>query len=53
MDRCPSCNKRMKTVISAIGRTEFQCQHCDKVESLKADAVKRADSPPAAAPKAA
>jgi hypothetical protein len=52
MDRCPSCNNRMKTVLSAIGRTEFQCLHCDEVH-LKTDAVKSADSPQAAAPKAA
>ncbi len=48
MDRCPSCNKRMKTIMSAIGRTEFQCLHCDKVDPLNTDAVKRADSPRAA-----
>jgi hypothetical protein len=42
----------MKTVISAIGRTEFQCLHCDKVD-LKTDEVKWADRPRTAAPQAA
>jgi hypothetical protein len=42
----------MKTIISAIGRTEFQCLHCDKVD-LQAEPVKRADSPRAVSTKAA
>jgi hypothetical protein len=53
MDRCPTCNKRMKTVFSAIGRTEFQCLQCDKVDPLETDAVKCAESQLARPPKAA
>ena len=45
MDRCPQCNKRMMPVLSENGRTEFQCLECDKVDPLKTDAVKWAESP--------
>ena len=45
MDRCPHCNKRMKTVLGESGRTEFQCLECDKVDPLKTDAAKWAESP--------
>jgi hypothetical protein len=45
MDRCPHCNKRMKAVIGASERTELQCLQCDKVDPLKTDAVKWAESP--------
>ena len=53
MDRCPICNMQMKTVLSAIGRTEFQCLQCDKVDPLKPDAMKRTETPLACATKAA
>jgi tRNA(Ile2) C34 agmatinyltransferase TiaS len=45
MDRCPQCNKRMKAVLEANGRTDFRCLQCDKVDPLKTDAVKWAISP--------
>jgi len=32
MDRCPHCNKRMKLVLNANGRTDFQCPRCDVME---------------------
>jgi len=53
MDRCPHCNKRMQTVFGANGRTEFQCLQCDKVDPLKTDAAKWAESPLAQPTKAA
>jgi len=52
MDRCPLCNRRMKTVLGSTGRTEFQCLDCDKVDPMKTDAVKWAESPLAAPVKA-
>ena len=42
--RCPRCNKRMKTVISETGRTDFKCLECDQLDPLKTDAVKWAGS---------
>jgi tRNA(Ile2) C34 agmatinyltransferase TiaS len=53
MDRCPRCNKRMKTVLGSNGRTEFQCLECDKVDPLKTDAARWAESALAAPTKAA
>jgi hypothetical protein len=35
----------MKTVLGESGRTEFQCLECDKVDPLKTDAAKWAESP--------
>jgi tRNA(Ile2) C34 agmatinyltransferase TiaS len=51
--RCPHCNKRMKVVLGSDGRTDFQCLQCDKIDPLKTDAVKWADSPLAVVTKAA
>ena len=45
MDRCSQCNTRMKVVLGLDGRTDFKCLHCDKVDPLKTDAVKWAESP--------
>jgi hypothetical protein len=55
MDRCQHCNKRMKTVLGANGRTEFQCLDCDKTDPLQTDAVnvKWAESPLAQSTKVA
>jgi len=44
MDRCPHCNKRMKTILGETGRTEFQCLQCDQVDP-QTDAVKWVESP--------
>jgi hypothetical protein len=43
--RCPHCNRRMMAVATSDGRTALQCLQCDKVDPLKTDAVKWADSP--------
>jgi phage FluMu protein Com len=45
MDRCPQCNKRMKTVLGETGRTEFKCPECDMVDPLRTDGVKWTESP--------
>jgi phage FluMu protein Com len=45
MDRCLHCNKRMLAVLGETGRTEFKCLECDKVDPLKTDAAKWAESP--------
>jgi phage FluMu protein Com len=45
MDRCPHCNKRMKTVLGDNGRTEFKCLRCDDVDPLQTDAARWAESP--------
>jgi hypothetical protein len=43
--RCPRCSKRMIAAATADGRTDLRCLQCDKVDPLKTDAVKWADSP--------
>jgi tRNA(Ile2) C34 agmatinyltransferase TiaS len=53
MDKCPHCNKRMKTILGPDGRTDFRCLACDKVDPLETDAVQRADSPRVGPTKAA
>jgi len=53
MDRCPHCNKRMKVILDANGRTDFKCLRCNNVDPLQTDAVKWADSPLAPPTKAA
>lgn len=44
MDRCPTCKRRMKPVLSRNGRTDFKCLYCDEVDPLETDAAKWADS---------
>jgi phage FluMu protein Com len=51
--RCPKCNKRLMAMTDRTGRTELHCLKCDKVDPMKADAAKWADSPLAAPTKAA
>jgi hypothetical protein len=46
--RCPTCEKRMKAVVGADGRTDLRCLRCDKVDPLRTDAIKWAQSPLAA-----
>jgi hypothetical protein len=43
----------MKPILGPDGRTDFRCLECDKVDSLKTDAVEWAESPLAAPTKAA
>jgi DNA-directed RNA polymerase subunit M/transcription elongation factor TFIIS len=44
MDQCPKCNNRLIAVTDRTGRTEMRCLKCDKVDPMKTDAVKWADS---------
>jgi hypothetical protein len=43
--RCLHCGKRMVPIPSFTGRTELQCVFCDKLDPLKIEAAKWADSP--------
>jgi tRNA(Ile2) C34 agmatinyltransferase TiaS len=43
--RCPRCSIRMMPVATSDGRTGLKCLQCDKVDPLKTEAVKWADSP--------
>lgn len=43
--RCLHCGKRMVPAPSFTGRTELQCVFCDKLDPLKIEAAKWADSP--------
>jgi DNA-directed RNA polymerase subunit M/transcription elongation factor TFIIS len=45
MDQCPKCNNRLIAVTDRTGRTEMRCLKCDKVDPMKTDAVKWANSP--------
>ena len=42
--RCPQCNKRMKVVATADGRTGFECVKCDQIDPIKTEALKWAAS---------
>jgi phage FluMu protein Com len=42
---CPKCNKRLMAITDRTGRTELRCLRCDKVDPMKTDAAKWADSP--------
>ena len=39
------CGKRLVSVPSFTGRTELQCVFCDKLDPLKMEVAKWADSP--------
>jgi phage FluMu protein Com len=43
--RCPICNKRLMAMSDRIGRTELRCPTCDKIDPMKTDAAKWADTP--------
>jgi phage FluMu protein Com len=42
--RCPKCKKLLMAMTDRTGRTEFRCLKCDKVDPMKTDAVKWANS---------
>jgi phage FluMu protein Com len=44
-NRCAKCNKRLVAMTDRTGHTELRCLKCDKVDPMKTDAVKWADSP--------
>ena len=45
MNRCPNCNKRLIAMTDRTGHTEYRCLKCDKVDPIKTDLAKWADSP--------
>ena len=45
VSRCLRCGKRTVPAPSLDGRTEFKCVFCDKLDPLKIEAAKWADSP--------
>ncbi len=44
LTRCPTCTKRMVAMTDRTGRTELRCMKCDKIDPMKTDAAKWADS---------
>ena len=51
--RCPKCKKRLMAMTDRTGKTEMLCVRCDKLDPMKVDIAKWADSSlaqPAASP---
>jgi hypothetical protein len=44
--RCAKCKKLLMAMTDRTGKTELRCLKCDKVDPMKTDAVKWADSGP-------
>jgi DNA-directed RNA polymerase subunit M/transcription elongation factor TFIIS len=42
--RCPNCKKLMTAMTGRTGRTELRCLKCDRVDPMKTNAVKWANS---------
>ena len=42
--RCPICKKRLIAMTDRTSRTKLVCLKCDKIDPMKTDAVKWADS---------
>jgi phage FluMu protein Com len=42
--RCPKCNKRLMAMTDRNGRTDLCCLKCDKVDPMKTEAAKWANS---------
>jgi len=42
--RCPKCKKLMMAMTDRTGKTQLRCVKCDKVDPMKTDAVKWANS---------
>jgi phage FluMu protein Com len=51
--RCPKCEKRLMAMTDQNGRTELRCLKCDRIDPIKIEAAKWADSSLADPPKAA
>ena len=43
--RCPKCKKLLMAMTDRTGRTELVCLKCDKVDPMRTDAAKWAESP--------
>lgn len=44
-NRFPKCNKLLLAMTDRTGHTEHRCLKCDKVDPMKTDAAKWANSP--------
>jgi hypothetical protein len=42
--RCPKCENLLMATTDRMGKTELRCLKCDKVDPMKTDAVKWANS---------
>jgi phage FluMu protein Com len=43
--RCPKCKKLLMAMTNRTGRTELRCLKCDRVDPMKTEALKWAESP--------
>jgi phage FluMu protein Com len=43
--RCPKCKKLLLAMTDRTGRTELRCLKCDRIDPMKTDAAKWAESP--------
>jgi hypothetical protein len=43
--RCPNCKKLMMAMTDRTGRTELRCLKCNKLDPMKTEATKWAESP--------
>jgi phage FluMu protein Com len=43
--RCPKCKKLLMAMTNRTGRTELRCLKCDRVDAMKTEALKWAESP--------
>jgi hypothetical protein len=42
--RCPKCKKLLMAMTDRTGKTQLRCVTCDKVDPMRAEAVKWANS---------
>jgi hypothetical protein len=42
--RCPICKKRLMAMTDRTSQTQLVCLNCDKIDPMKTDAVKWANS---------
>jgi DNA-directed RNA polymerase subunit M/transcription elongation factor TFIIS len=51
VNRCPKCRKRLMAMTDKTGRTALVCLKCDKIDPMRTDAIKWANSSLAASAK--
>jgi hypothetical protein len=42
--RCPDCRRRLMAMTDRTGRTQLVCMKCDKIDPMKTNAVRWANS---------
>lgn len=42
--RCPNCKRRLMAMTDRTGRTQLVCMKCDKIDPMKTNAVRWANS---------